>query len=221
MLALLLRRDAAMAETVIECFYTLSSPWMYFAAPRLRAMAERHGARVRLRPFDFPAVVPRTGGIPLRTRPQPRQDYHALELDRWRRHLGMPLTLRPRHYPPADQRPAGRMVMAAQQRGLDAQALSQAILTALWVEERDIARPAERAAIADALGLDGAALVAAEESPPVLAEWAGNAEAAVARGVFGSPTFFLPTPQGELWLWGQDRLFFLEQALAGQPVQTP
>jgi 2-hydroxychromene-2-carboxylate isomerase len=206
-----------MSAPIIECFYTLSSPWMYFAAPRLRAMAERHGAKVRLRPFDFPEVVPSTGGIPLRTRPQPRQDYHALELDRWRRHLDMPLNLRPKHYPPAEQRPAGRMVMAAQAQGLDAQVLSQAILTALWVEERDIADPDERAAIADALGMPGQALVEAEESPVIRAEWRQNSEDAKARGVFGSPTFFL----GDLWLWGQDRLFFLEAALRGEAVQTP
>jgi 2-hydroxychromene-2-carboxylate isomerase len=128
----------------------------------------------------------------------------------------MPLVLKPRHYPPTDQRPAGRMVMAAQARGLDAQALSQAILTALWVEERDIALPEVRTAIGDALGLPGAALVAEEESPAIHAEWARNNADAVARGVFGSPTFFL----GDLWLWGQDRLFFLEKALAGEAVQT-
>lgn len=206
-----------MAERVVECFYTLSSPWMYFAGPQLRAIAGRHGVRVVLRPYDFPLVVPQTGGIPLRTRPQPRRDYHALELDRWRRHLGMPLNLRPRYYPPADQRPAGRMVMAAQARGLDAQALSHAILAALWAEERDIARPEVRAAIGDQLGLPGAALVAEEESPDIRAEWDRNNAEAVARGVFGSPTFFL----GDLWLWGQDRLFFLEKALAGEAVQTP
>ena len=206
-----------MTERVVECFYTLSSPWMYFAGPRLREMARRHGARVVLRPYDFPEVVPQTGGIPLRTRPQPRQEYHALELDRWSRHLGMSMVLKPRHYPPADQRPAGRMVMAAQAGGLDAQALSHAILAALWSEEREIADPAVRAAIGDALGMDGAALVVAEQHPGIAADWAANNAAAVARGVFGSPTFFL----GDLWLWGQDRLFFLEQALAGTAVQTP
>ncbi|MFC7474593.1 2-hydroxychromene-2-carboxylate isomerase [Dankookia sp. GCM10030260] len=205
-----------MTDRLVECFYTLSSPWMYLAGPRLRAIAARHGARVLLRPYDFQAVVPQTGGIPLRTRPQPRQEYHALELDRWSRHLDMPLVPKPRHYPPADQRPAGRMVMAAQARGLDAQALSQAILTALWVEQRDIALAGVRAAIGDALGMDGAALVAAEEGPDVHAEWAANNAAAVARGVFGSPTFFF----GDLWLWGQDRLFFLDQALAGETVQS-
>src|SRR4051794_33642537 len=75
-----------MTERLVECFSPLSSPWMYFAGPQLRAIADRHGARVLLRPYDFQDVVPRTGGIPLRTRPRPRQDYHALELDRWARH---------------------------------------------------------------------------------------------------------------------------------------
>jgi 2-hydroxychromene-2-carboxylate isomerase len=183
---------------------------MYFAGPQLRAIVAKHGARVLLRPYDFPLVIPHTGGIPLRTRPQPRQDYHALELDRWRQRLAMPLVLKPRHYPPRDQRPAGRMVMAAQQQGLDAEALSHAILHALWSEERDIALPDTRIAIADALGMPGAALVAAEDSPAVLREWAANNVGAIARGVFGAPTFFL----GNLWFWGQDRLSFLEEALA-------
>jgi 2-hydroxychromene-2-carboxylate isomerase len=171
----------------------------------------RHHARLVLRPYDFREVVPQHGGIPLRTRPEARQRYHEHELDRWRRHLGIPLNLRPRHYPPADQRPAGRMVMAAQARGLDAMLLSHALLRALWAEERDIADPAERARIAEEAGLPGAALVAEEEAPAVTAEWARNNADATARGVFGSPTFFC----GELWLWGQDRLFFLDRALAG------
>ena len=110
----------------IECFYTLSSPWAYFGGPRFYEIARRHGARIVLRPFDFQKVVPLTGGVPLRTRVQPRRDYHQLELDRWRRHLGMPLNLKPRHYPqdrPLDNGPATHLVIAAQQAGLDAQRL--------------------------------------------------------------------------------------------------
>lgn len=186
---------------------------MYFAGPRLREIVARHAARLVLHPYDFQLVVPQTGGIPLRTRPRPRQDYHERELDRWRRHLDMPLYLRPRFYPPADQRPAGRMVMAAQARGLDAQALSHAILRALWAEERDIADPGERVAIADAAGLPGKALLRAEEDPAIRAEWDRNNADAVARGVFGSPTFFA---RGDVF-WGQDRLDFLDRALATAP----
>ena len=198
-----------MTETV-HCFYTLSSPWMYLGGPALADIVRRHRAPLLLKPYDFLAVAPGNGGVPLRTRPQARQDYHALELDRWRRFLGLPLNLRPRFYPPADQRPAGRMVIAAQALGLDAMRLSHAILRALWVEERDIADPAVRAAVAEENGMDGASLVAAEEAPGTLAAWEANTEEARARGVFGSPTLFC----GDLWIWGQDRLFFLDQHLA-------
>jgi 2-hydroxychromene-2-carboxylate isomerase len=200
-----------MTETV-HCFYTLSSPWMYLGGPQLADIVRRHRARLLLKPYDFLAVVPGNGGVPLRTRPRARQDHHALELDRWRRVLGLPLNLRPRFYPPADQRPAGRMVIAAQAAGLDAMRLSHAILRALWVEERDIAEPGVRAGIAEENGMDGAALVAAEEAPETLSAWEANNAEARARGVFGSPTLFC----GELWIWGQDRLFFLDQHLAGR-----
>jgi 2-hydroxychromene-2-carboxylate isomerase len=205
---------AAGTQRVVECFYTLSSPWMYLGGPQLMQIIRRHHVRLVLRPYDFREVVPTHGGIPLRTRSEARQRYHALELDRWRRHLGMKLNLRPRHYPPADQRPAGRMVMVAQARGLDAMLLSHALLRALWAEERDIADPAERVRIADEAGLPGAALVAEEESAAVREEWARNNADALARGVFGAPTFFY----GDLWIWGQDRLFFLDRALAGEAV---
>ena len=50
--------------------------------------------RLLLKPYDFQAVVPKTGGIPLRTRPEPRRSYHALELDRraaWKKALCRPL----------------------------------------------------------------------------------------------------------------------------------
>jgi 2-hydroxychromene-2-carboxylate isomerase len=196
-------------------YYTLSSPWAYFAGPKLQDIVRRHRAKLALKPFDFQAVVPRTGGIPLRTRPEPRRKYHALELARWREFLGMPLMLMPRYYPTDGlpegwNKPAGWMVIAAQQRGDDAFVLSNAILRALWAEERDIADPSVRQAIADENGLDGDALVAAEKSAEVQAIYRRNSEEALALGVFGSPTIVL---DGEIF-WGQDRLDFVDRALA-------
>ncbi|MBR0653860.1 2-hydroxychromene-2-carboxylate isomerase [Plastoroseomonas arctica] len=205
-----------MAGRLVECFYTLSSPWMYLGGPQLIEIIARHKASLVLRPYDFRLVVSHTGGIPLRTRPEPRQDYHALELDRWAAYLGLPLKLKPEHYPPTDQRPAGRMVMAAQQRGMDAMALSHAILRALWAEDRDIADPHERVKIADELGLPGQHLQAAEDSASVEAEWERNNKEAIAKGVFGAPTFICE----DLFLWGQDRLIFLDRHLDGTPVQS-
>lgn len=204
-----------MTEPDLHCFYSLSSPWAYFAGPQLQDIVRRHRVRLVLKPYDFQAVVPKTGGIALRTRPEPRRSYHALELDRWRRHLGMPLNLVPKHYrsdgqPPDWNKRPGWMVIAAQQRGEDAFVLSHALLRALWAEERDTSDAATRIAIADENGCDGAALQALERSDAVQATYAAYTEEAVRLGVFGAPTFIL---DGERY-WGQDRLAFVDRALA-------
>ena len=88
----------------LACYYSLSSPWAYLAGPKLQDIVRRHRVTLVLKPFDFQAVVPKTGGVPLRTRPGPRRSYHAEELDRWRNYLGMPLNLEPKHYPAAEWR---------------------------------------------------------------------------------------------------------------------
>ena len=198
----------------VSCFYSLSSPWAYFAGPRMVDIACRHHAKLILKPYDFQAVVTQTGGVPLRTRPPARRTYHALELDRWRKYLGMPLNLAPKYYPELitdadwNKRP-GWMVIAAQERGLDAALLSHALLRALWAEERDTAQPEVRIAVANENGLDGAALRAAETSPTVQALYRQYSDEAVAQGIFGAPIFVL---DGERF-WGQDRLDFLDRAL--------
>jgi 2-hydroxychromene-2-carboxylate isomerase len=199
----------------LDCYYSLSSPWAYFAGPKLQDIVRRHRARLTLKPYDFQEIVPRTGGVPLRTRPEPRRRYHEAELDRWRRHLGMPLILKPKYYPqqmPADSdwnKYAGWMVIAAQASGLDAFLLSHAILRALWAEERDISDPGVRQAIADENGYDGAQLRGAETSEPVQQLYRQFSTEAEVLGVFGAPTFVV---DGELF-WGQDRLDFVDRKL--------
>ncbi len=198
----------------ISCFYSLSSPWAYFAGPKIQDIMRRHHAKLILKPYDFQDVAPRTGGVPLRTRPEPRRSYHALELDRWRKYLGMPLNLEPKHYPadgkPAGwNKPAGWMVIAAQEAGLDAARLSHALLRALWAEERDTSNPDVRRAVAGENGMDGAVLLAAETSVSVQALYKTYSDEATAQGVFGAPTYVL---NGERF-WGQDRLDFLDRAL--------
>ena len=58
--------------------------------------------------------------------------------------------------------------------------------------------------------MDGTALIAIEKSEPVAAEYRRNTDEVEQRGIFGSPTYLL---NGELF-WGQDRLGFLDRALA-------
>ena len=198
----------------LSCFYSLSSPWAYFAGPKQQDIVRRHQVKLVLKPYDFQEVAPRTGGVPLRTRPEPRRSYHALELDRWRKHLGMPLQLTPKHYPadgqpPGWNKPPGWMVIAAQERGLDAQRLSHALLRALWAEERNTSDRKVRIAVADENGMPGADLAAAEESAPVQKRYREYSNEAERLGVFGAPTYVLKDER----FWGQDRLDFLDRAL--------
>ena len=206
--------------TELSCYYSLSSPWAYFGGPKLQDIVRRHRVRLVLKPFDFQEVVPRTGGIPIRTRPQPRRTYHALELDRWRKYLGMPLVLEPKHYPKDGKplgwnKPPGWMVIAAQERGLDAPLLSHALLRALWAEERDTSQASVRIAVANENGFPGEALHKEESSDAVRRLYQTYSEEAEHLGVFGAPTYVL---DGER-IWGQDRLDFLDRALALRAVK--
>jgi 2-hydroxychromene-2-carboxylate isomerase len=174
-----------MAAKQIDYFYSVSSPWAYFGYPRLLDITARHDASIILRPIK---VVTDNGGILLRSRPQPRRDYHALELDRWRKYLGIKLNLEPKFYP-TENKPAAFMVIAAKQAGLDAMALTRAFQTALWAEDRDIFDQSTRLAICAKHGIDGDVLHAASLSPEVQAEWKQNWRDPEALGIFGTPNY--------------------------------
>ena len=196
------------APLALSVFYGISSPWAYFGAERAAAIARRHDMPLVLRPIR---VIEANGGIPLRTRAEPRQHYHAVELDRWRRFLGIPLNLRPRFYPCRTIETAAQAVIAVQRAGLDAVAFSFAVQRALWAEDRDIADLDTLRAIArDTVGEAAALLVPDPQEPEIVAEWQNNLAAAERLGIFGTPTYVV---RGELF-WGQDRLDFVDRALA-------
>jgi 2-hydroxychromene-2-carboxylate isomerase len=195
---------------VIDYYLFLISPWAYLGGPRLADIARRHGAEVRVKPIDARIVFPATGGLPLAKRAPERQAYRLTELARWSRHLDMPVNLQPAHFPAPDEN-AARLVIAAGATGGDAFGLSQAILAALWTEEHDIADPTVLERIAEASGHDGAALLAKSQEEAAADSYREISEAAVARGVFGSPSYVY---EGEVF-WGQDRLEFLDRALGG------
>ena len=100
----------------IEAFYGISSPSAYFGEQRLYAIADPGNMPLVLRPIR---VVEENGGIPLQTRPEPRQDYHAVELGRWSQWLAIPLNLEPRGYPCRTIEIAAGSVIAAQRAGID------------------------------------------------------------------------------------------------------
>jgi 2-hydroxychromene-2-carboxylate isomerase len=195
----------------VDYYFTPQSPFAYLGHERFVAIAQKHGAQVSLKPCDLGKVFSVSGGLPLAQRPPQRQAYRLVELKRWREHLALPLNLQPAFFPVSGDA-ASKLIIAAQLANGTARAmtLTGAICRAVWAEERNIADAATLAQIADECGLDGAALLKASEAQAVQAAYAQNTQDAISAGVFGAPWFIL---DGEPF-WGQDRLDFLDRALA-------
>lgn len=197
-----------MTKTV-DYFLSVVSPYTYLGDALFAEIATRHGAAVRRRPMELAKIFPETGGLPLPKRAPARQAYRLVELERWREFRGLPLNLQPKFFP-AQEWPAAGMVIAAETQGLDSAALVNGILTAVWAEDRNIADTETLKAIAAERDLDGDRLLAAAEDEAVKAAYGANTEDALNAGVFGAPTYVF---QDRIY-WGQDRLDFLDRALA-------
>jgi len=197
-----------MTKTV-DYFFTLTSPWTFLGSQRFVEIARRHGAEIRVKPVNYGVIFPQTGGLPLPKRAPARQVYRLMELKRWQAHLGVELNTHPKFFPAPDG-DAAHVVIAAERAGGDPLALAHAILAAVWTQEKDITDPPTLIEIANATGHDGAALVAAAQGSAVQAAYEAQTQEALDRGVFGAPTYIY---QDELF-WGQDRLDFLDRALA-------
>ncbi len=199
-----------MSKTV-EYFLAPQSPWAYLGHPRFVEVVHRHQAKVLLKPADVVKVFSVSGGVPVSQRPAQRQAYRLAELSRWSAHLQRPLNLHPAFFPVAGD-PGARLIIAAlQHSGMEAGlALAGALGQAVWAEEKNIADPDTLVAIAGSVKLDGKALLDASASDAVTAEYARNTDEAIAANVFGVPWYRV---DGE-GFWGQDRLDFVERALA-------
>jgi 2-hydroxychromene-2-carboxylate isomerase len=195
---------------VIDYYLAPQSPWTYLGHQRLTDMARGAGARIEVLPIDLAGqVFPATGGLPLAQRASQRQAYRLVELQRFSAHLGLPMNLRPAHFPVAGDAAARLITAVAMHDGSDAaMAITAALLRAVWVEQRNIADEGELAATLSACKLLPARLVEAGSSA-VQQRYQANTQRALDAGVFGAPSYVIG---GELF-WGQDRLDFVQRRL--------
>ena len=195
----------------VDYFFSPVSPWTYLGHQRLQAMCKQHGARINVRPCDLTAkIFPISGGVPVKQRAPQRQAYRIAELNRWRDYLRIPLTIQPKYFP-ADAELAARLIVASQRLSEDAaMALTFAILRACWAEERNIADPDTLKTILEEQGFGAEALLHYAANAETKALYDAYTQEAIDKGVFGAPTYIYD----QQLYWGQDRLDFLERALA-------
>ena len=194
----------------IDYYLSTLSPYVYLSGTRPQEVADRQGATIRYKPLDVVALFSRTGGQAPAERHPSRQEYRAQELPRQARKLGMPLNLRPAHWP-TNPAPSAYAIIAAQEAGGgDLAALVAGFGRACWAEERDVAEDAVVRETLEAAGFDpglaDSGLLAGAET------YARNLEEAVSAGAFGAP--FFVTDDGARF-WGQDRIEDLDAHLSG------
>jgi len=196
----------------IDYYFTPQSPWTYLGHGRFAAIARSHGAVVRVRPIDFGAVFPVSGGLPLGKRAPQRQAYRLVDLARFSHHLDIPLNPKPKFFPVASDDAAKLIIAVDLHDGTDiAMKLCGAIFAAVWVQERNIADPKVLEALVAECGLP-ARRIEQSLSQTVQERYEDYTQEAIDAKVFGAPSYVI---DGEIF-WGQDRLEFVEHALNKQ-----
>lgn len=199
-----------MSKTV-DYYHFLISPWSYLAIQRFNQLKSQHDIVVNYKPIDVMRTFDDMGGLPPAKRHPSRQRFRMDELKRWSAYLNVPMNFTPAHFPTNQARAAQMVYAAGGAEGNEGAArLSDAVLTACWHEERDIADEATLVELADRCDLDGKALLEQSADASFATALADHTTAAHEADVFGSPSYVV---DGEVF-WGQDRLDFLERHLA-------
>lgn len=191
----------------VEFYFDVGSPYSYLAYHQLQKIAKAKNAAIIWKPILLGAVFQATGNrspveVPAKAR------YTMLDLQRWAQRFGVSLTMNPNF--PINTLPLMRGAVAMQMRDeAQFQRYLAVIFAAMFEKPRNLGLPGEIAAVLQANGFDPTLFLAAINDQAVKDKLKTNSEAAVQRGVFGAPTFFV----GEQMFWGQDRLDFVEAAL--------
>ena len=194
-------------EKTVEFYFDVGSPTTYLAYTQLPRIAAAAGARIDWRPMLLGGVFKATGNtspaaVPAKAR------WMGQDLAQWARRYGVAWAWNP--FFPINTLTLMRGATALQMR--DPAALPHyldAVFAALWRDARNLGDPPVLAATLAAAGFDPAGLAALAADPEVKARLIATTDEAVARGVFGAPTFFV----GDRMFFGQDRLDFVREAL--------
>lgn len=193
----------------IDFFLSLRSPYSAIVAPRVFALADSTGARVRLR-FVLPMVmrglpVPREKRIYIVRDVAREAHLHGIPFGRLNDPVGRPTERGLSLIPFAEQAGLGRAYVLSFMHGVWAEGLDAG-------SERGLRRIVERAGLA----WSDAALALRDQAWRATAE--ANRSDMFALGLWGVPSFAV----GDTAVWGQDRLWAVEEALrAAAPERRP
>lgn len=195
----------------IEFYFDFSSPYGYMASTRIDALAAKYGREVRWHPFLLGAAF-KVMGVPSMAVQPLKSDYSRRDFERSARLYGIPYQL-PKDFPISALAPARAVTWALRSDSAKGKALTAALYRSYFVDGINIGDAANVVSIAAKAGFDAAAVEAGMADPVVKEALKTDVEAALAKGVFGSPFVIV---DGEPF-WGMDRLDQVERWLKEGP----
>ena len=194
----------------IEFIFDFASPNAYFAYRALPPILERTGAKLDINPCLLGGIFKATGNkapflafAPIKG----KFEYELLEIKRFAARHKLDKYRQNPHFPVISLM-LMRAYIAARAAGVGPAFLEMG-LRGMWEDGLKLDDPEVLKGAIDAAGLDSASLFAAAQTDPVKQTLADNTAAAVARGVFGVPTFFV----GKEMFFGKERLGQVEEAV--------
>jgi 2-hydroxychromene-2-carboxylate isomerase len=203
-------------SATVEFIFDFASPNSYLAYRALPSILERTGARLTINPCLLGGIFKATGNVAPGVAfagVKGKLDYEMLEFRRFMaKHRLDKFRFNPNF--PVNSLMLMRGYIAAREAGVEAGYLEMG-LEGLWEEGLKLDDREVLARRIDSAGLDSASLLAAAQTDRVKLKLADNTAAAVARGVFGVPTFFV----GDEMFFGKDRLAQVEEAVQAASAQ--
>jgi 2-hydroxychromene-2-carboxylate isomerase len=196
---------------VVDIYFDFMSPPSYLAFTQIPGLAARTGATVTWRPMLTIGLLQLTGNRSPREVPN-KARWMSADLQRWARRYGVTLGSNS-HIDTLKIVPPLRGAFVALERG-EFEPYATAMFEGMFLKDLSIGEPATWAGLIAGAGLDPEAYAAGVERPDIKAALRASTQEAADRGAFGAPSFFVAD---ELF-WGQDRLGFVEEALAALPA---
>lgn len=204
---------------MLELWFDFSCPYAYLASRQ----ASRLGVPIDWRPMLLGGVFRGIGAGdgPMATLSPQKAAHNLRDMHRWAEHFGVPFRV-PAAHPMRTVRALRTLLGLPHSRWPVA---IHALYAAYWERAEDITRDDVITAALTAAGVsesDIASATARVDDPGIKDELRARTDEAIALGIFGAPAWILRRPQGPLLCWGQDRLAWVEAALAGwDPDATP
>ncbi|OBY58088.1 2-hydroxychromene-2-carboxylate isomerase [Pseudomonas sp. AU12215] len=192
----------------VEFYFDFGSPTSYLAYTQLPGICAESGAELVYRPVLLGGVFQATGNAsPIAVPAKGR--YTLIDMTRFARRYGVPMKMNP-HFP-INTLTLMRAATGVQLRQPERfEALLACVFKGMWVDALNLGDPAVLGPLLAEAGFDPQALLALTAEQEVKDALKANTEAAIKRGMFGAPTFFV----GNEMFFGQDRLDFVREALA-------